>query len=549
MRFMSLFLSQCLRPHGAPFRNIAGLTLDRSEVKSVEPSARPSVLRQPVRPWSALTAGFACAHLVLVGCATPGDPYAVAPAATQLTQEDKVGECLRLLKALDTRVDAAGRRDAQDVRVPGYPYLRADRFTEQWLPAKGDPKAIAAGKLDRMAALDAEARRFESANLSVSAGEADALARCRSELIAAARPMAPQAAASARVPDAYVDAQRLVGLYPVTLFPFALGVASWQQATRELFATPFPELVVRGERIRYVPAAGKPEGPVAGLIGASTSMALSMPVVTPERAWQLLAQHAPVLIVDTVDGNDRIGSLTWRASVQGAALAVNTYDPAAYVRVAWTQFNGAAALQLVYTFWFPARPAAHTLDLVAGHLDAVVWRVTLDAAGRPLVYDSIHACGCFQMFFPTERVRERPAPRDGEGPLDESLFVPQVLYSPAADERVMVFLGAHDHNIERVGIDTNTPAPGIPYRLLDENLLRVLPVPAAAGGGTRSIYGPDGLVPGTERAERYLFWPMGVPSAGQMRQWGHHATAFVGRRHFDDPHLFDRYFSLAPGAD
>jgi hypothetical protein len=549
MRFMSLFRSQCLRPRGAPFRKIAGLNLDPSEVKSTEAAARPSALRQRVRPWSALTAGLACAHLVLAGCATPGDPYVVAPAATQLTQEDKVGACLRLLKALDARVDAAGRRDAQDVRVPGYPYLRADRFTEQWLPAKGDPQTIAAGKLDRMAALDAEARRFESANLSVSAGEADALARCRSELIAAARPMAPQAAASARVPDAYVDAQRLVGLYPVTLFPFALGVASWQQTTRELFATPFPELVVRGERIRYVPAAGKPEGTVAGLMSAPTSMALSMPVVTPERAWQLLVQHAPVLIVDTVDGNDRIGSLTWRASVQGAVLAVNTYDPAAYVRVAWTQFNGAAALQLVYTFWFPARPAAHTLDLVAGHLDAVVWRVTLDAAGRPLVYDSIHACGCFQMFFPTERVRERPAPRDGEGPLDESLFVPQVLYSPAADERVMVFLGAHDHNIERVGIDTNTPAPGIPYRLLDENLLRALPVPAAAGGGTRSIYGPDGLVPGTERAERYLFWPMGVPSAGQMRQWGHHATAFVGRRHFDDPHLFDRYFSLAPGAD
>lgn len=494
-------------------------------------------------------AGLACAHLVLAACATPGDPYEAAPAAVQLTQEGKIGECLRLLNALDLRVDAAGRRDAQEVRVPGYPYLRADRFTERWLPANGDPQAIAAGKLDRMAALDAEARRFESANLSVSGSEADALARCRSELIAAARPMASHAAASAKVPDAYVDAQRVAGLYPVTMFPFALGVASWQQATRELFATPFPELVVRGERIRYVPAAGMPEGTVAGLLSAPTSMALRMPAVTPERAWKLLVQHAPVLIVDTVDGNDRIGSLAWRASVQGATLAVNTNDPAAYARVAWTQFNGAAALQLVYTFWFPARPAAHTLDLVAGHLDAVVWRVTLDAAGRPLVYDSIHACGCFQMFFPTERVRERPAPRDGEGPLDESLFVPQVLYSPAADERVMVFLGAHDHNIERVGIDTNTPAPGIPYRLLDENVLRALSVPAAAGGGTRSIYGPDGLVPGTERAERYLFWPMGVPSAGQMRQWGHHATAFVGRRHFDDPHLFDRYFSLAPGAD
>jgi hypothetical protein len=43
---------------------------------------------------------------------------------------------------------------------------------------------------------------------------------------------------------------------------------------------------------------------------------------------------------------------------------------------------------------------------------------------------------------------------------------------------------------------------------------------------------------------------MGITSAGQMRQWGNHATAFVGRRHFDDPDLFERYFELSdPGAD
>ena len=66
------------------------------------------------------------------------------------------------------------------------------------------------------------------------------------------------------------------------------------------------------------------------------------------------------------------------------------------------------------------------------------------------------------------------------------------------------------------------------------------------GGGTRSLYGPDGLVAGSERAERWLFWPMGTASAGAMRQWGHHATAFVGRRHFDDADLFDRRF-VFPG--
>jgi hypothetical protein len=63
-------------------------------------------------------------------------------------------------------------------------------------------------------------------------------------------------------------------------------------------------------------------------------------------------------------------------------------------------------------------------------------------------------------------------------------------------------------------------------------------------GGTRSAFGPDGLVPGSERTERFLFWPMGIASAGAMRQWGHHATAFVGRRHFDDADLIEARFVI-----
>ena len=63
-------------------------------------------------------------------------------------------------------------------------------------------------------------------------------------------------------------------------------------------------------------------------------------------------------------------------------------------------------------------------------------------------------------------------------------------------------------------------------------------------GGMRSAFGPDGLVPGSERLERFLFWPMGIASAGAMRQWGRHATAFVGRRHFDDADLLERRFDI-----
>jgi hypothetical protein len=37
---------------------------------------------------------------------------------------------------------------------------------------------------------------------------------------------------------------------------------------------------------------------------------------------------------------------------------------------------------------------------------------------------------------------------------------------------------------------------------------------------------------------------MGIRSAGAMRQWGRQATAFVGRRHFDDADLIERRFEL-----
>jgi hypothetical protein len=56
-------------------------------------------------------------------------------------------------------------------------------------------------------------------------------------------------------------------------------------------------------------------------------------------------------------------------------------------------------------------------------------------------------------------------------------------------------------------------------------------------GGYRSLFDAEGLVPASVRAERWLFWPMGIASPGAMRAPGTHAIAFVGRRHFDAPDL------------
>ena len=193
-------------------------------------------------------------------------------------------------------------------------------------------------------------------------------------------------------------------------------------------------------------------------------------------------------------------------------------------------------LQLVYTIWFPERPPSAPGDILAGLLDGLTWRVTLAPDGEPLVYDTIHPCGCYHMFFPTPRARALPAPNG----FDEWAFSPQQLPRVQVGERPVLHVASGTHYIERVSIARGTDSVA-QYELRDYDELRSL---ARLDGGSRSAFGPDGLIAGTERPERYLYWPTGVRSAGAMRQWGRHATAFVGRRHFDDAHLFEQRFEF-----
>lgn len=169
-------------------------------------------------------------------------------------------------------------------------------------------------------------------------------------------------------------------------------------------------------------------------------------------------------------------------------------------------------------------------------LDALVWRVTLARDGEPLIHDSMQACGCYHEFFPTPRARLRPAP---EG-LEEWAFVPQTLPRVREGERALLRIASATHYIEGVSLVRGTDSLA-PYAMRGYDELRSL---RDFADGQRSAFGPDGLIEGTERRERFLFWPMGIASAGAMRQWGRHATAFVGRRHFDDADLQERRFEL-----
>ena len=515
----------------------------------------------PGRPRARAAGALLAAAAALSGCASI-DPFAHAPMREHLARADGVGDCARLLQELDRQVNAAGARDAQQTIVPGFPYLRVDRL-DAALAAAADDELRWRQWRARLAANDQRARRHEFRNATVSAGALHAAAgidACRRVLLDADDTPAARAAlrAGAVVPDDYSTALRALGLYPLTKLAFAAGIHAWHAQTRAVFALPLEALPVQGALRRYLPAPDAARGLAAAPdrwrapgapIAAIVRDALGVPRV--ESLAALLQQHAPVVELDETGPHDRVGPLAW----QGGQVRVDLAEPpVAYVRLAFGALGGVLRPQLVYTFWFPRRPKAHALDLLGGELDALVWRVTLDDAGGALVYDTIHACGCYHQFFPTEAVRPRPAPPADQGRFDEGLFMPQPpLPAPGPGQRPALRVAAGTHYLQRVRLTddqaarVNAAPPALVYRLNDEDALRSLPVPDAdATRPWRSAYDEQGMIAGTERLERFFFWPMGIASAGQMRQWGRHATAFVGRRHFDDPLLLDRYFELAP---
>ena len=490
------------------------------------------------------------------------------------SESGAVRECADWYRALDQAVEAAGARDAQYARLPGFPYLRVDRPHASLRERAAKSEAALQLFAERLLELDIESRRYEIDNLPArhfealpgvgqDASRSVALQRTRAcgrllREIDLAKPTARAALlASAQVPDDYSSTSRALGLYPLTRLPFASGV---RRAEAESIAVFSREPAARADamRVRFAPPRAPSQmtrAAVAALLGRAELDALGQPDLSERELAQVAAVYAPSFEIEVSGDYDRFGQLRWR---RGAPTPeVDAAVAAVYVQQSFTRYkeqgqngkeqgqngkeqgqNGRERnlLQLVYTIWFPERPPLENADLLAGKLDGLVWRVTLAPDGEPLLYDSIHPCGCYHQFFPTPRARVRPAPDS----LEEWAFVPQSLPRVGEDERPVVSLASRTHFIERVSLARGADSVAR-YAFREYDSLRSLPLPE---GGRRSVFGPDGLIAGTERGERFLFWPMGIRSAGAMRQWGRQATAFVGRRHFDDADLIARRFEL-----
>jgi len=483
-----------------------------------------------------------CLALLLPGCSTVGT-HPVVPAGNAQVA------CRTLYQEVDAAIDRAGVRDHGSSPVRGFPYLRATRLLASFRNELTEPAKWSAW-IGHMATLDAEARALELHNLPAPVGSRrtealrDELNRCR-ELLVAVELTQPAHRArlrnAARVPDDYITWWRMLGLYPFTAPIVAARISAWHNEILDIFATPLESLGVAGRLVRWSPISPSPGDPLnaqqTSEILRRSLDPLGIPLPTGADLDRVFATFVPVWEVDVVDANDRIGMPRWE---DGAVVEVAR--PTLYRKVSHTRFGNQVLLQLNYIIWFPARPGS---DIYAGQLDGINWRVTLGPDGEPWLYDAIHNCGCYHEFFPSHRLRLR------EG-LSKFYFEPPLLpqYAPTASggRPLVLRIAHHTHFIQRLYRDESEAGQPraaqltLPMVWEEYDVLRSLP----SDRGYRSLFGTSGLIAGTERAERFLLWPMGIPSPGAMRQWGRHPTAFVGRRHFDDPFLIESLFETTP---
>ncbi len=469
----------------------------------------------------------------LTGCAT----VETRPAAPT---GDDLATCRMLYQEVDAAIERAGVRDYGSSPIRDFPYLRTTRLLASFRGELTAEKHWTAWTA-HMADLDAESRALELRNMRTSVkGRFDdslgeELNRCRERLLAADLTQPERRAMlrdAALVPDDYVNWWQVLGLYPLTALIISNRISDWHIETHTSFSTPLEALPVAGELVRWASSSDALLAtPQVGEILHRSLDPLGIPMPTVTDLDRLFESFSPVWEVDVMDNNDRIGM----PRLDNGPV-VDVARPTVYRKVSHTRFGDQVLLQLNYIVWFPARPGN---DIYAGQLDGLNWRVTLGPDGEPWLYDVIHNCGCYHEFFPSHHLRLRDD-------LPTSYFEPPLLPQPAPEQQPLVLrIAPRTHFIQRIYHDESLPGllPAAQALAWEEyDALRSLPT----ADGYHSLFGIHGLIAGTERPERFLLWPMGIRSPGAMRQWGRHATAFVGRRHFDDAFLIESLFTRMP---
>ncbi len=514
---------------GRPVQNLAGFRFSRDRRTNVELHRFRSIF-----PIFLL--------LPLLGCAS------LSPRSVPITSNSIEG-CQAFFTQIEDQVKEAGVRDASSYPIPGFSYLRTNRFLsalknrvkdgnerEQWL--------------GWMKTLDRQAREKEISNLpdervlslqtieTVQPNRSEVYARmesCSEKLFNRDKALPDFNALLASrmdVPDEYSLWRRAIGFYLLMVFPVAIVGHNAQVKSGSWFETNLDDLPVTGQLRAYVPGESLPldEKGIQEMMDQFRINPLGVPLPDENRGKELAGSFAPAIIQDIAAPYDRIGKVRWRDD----HLETDSETPAVYYYFSHAFLEGKPILQINYAIWYSERAGKTPPWIEKGHMDGLTLRVSLDLQGKPFMIDVMNNCGCYHLFAPARDRVERIVSK----PFKPDPFVPQWLPMISFGNHLGIRINSGWHQVERL-FAIGKSSESIPYELLPYRDLEALP---HADGRTESIFDCKGIVKGSQRVERFILFSMGIPKIGSMRQRGHHAIDLIGRTHFDDPNLFDHDF-------
>lgn len=457
-------------------------------------------------------------------------------AVDEAKVRDMVAACRSRFEAVDAQVDKAGVRDVGYRRVPGYPYMRSDRMLASFGVGELKMMEPLGDWLHQLRDNEGFSRDIELQNLGLSVSERITLLS-ELRLCAVWLSNVELAEDSAR--------ERLIELVqgpthqpgragPVAKSDVARLLSQRAEQVRARFAVPVSQLDSPGTLVLW-----KPKPYAAGTV-ASTHVfhgaiqdSLGRVGLT-ESQWERLANRfAPSFLVETADKLDRIGT-----PVLGEQRPfVDVSRPVVDFQVEYARVGSKSLVQLNYFIWFPGRAAGEGAHgAVNSTLDGLIWRVTLDANGRPLSYDTIHSSGFDHLWFPLPGLTPRS---EAQG---DTVLIPQ----PVVPSQFVVRLSAGRHEVRRLVAAEDVRASEVQeFDLRRYEKLLTLPLP---GGGTGSLFGPDGMARTSVGGDDSRLLEQTSPWSGATRQWGHHPTSLRADIYFDDPRLLEKYFVLTPSS-
>jgi hypothetical protein len=269
------------------------------------------------------------------------------------------------------------------------------------------------------------------------------------------------------------------------------GVSIWHAEAKNSFS---PEPPVNWRSIRYIPARKIDISSAHQSVEPTKRDALGIPVYSPAGRKALFQRYAPVWQIQFQGDYDRIGTPIWTGK---GALDVNTDQPLTYTLLSFTRFEKEILTQLNYIIWFPSRPKEGNLDIYGGFLDGLNYRVTLDNNKEPLVYETIHNCGCYYKTYPTNRIQVREKIDYAEPPL--ILKAPDV--NPSRDF-MTVSMQSRTHYVQHLYPSSRElQSATAVYSLADYGQLLSLPY---SKDDRKSMFSQSSITPGSERLKRFI---------------------------------------------